>query len=95
MATERWSPGQPDERSQEVRTELLRRVIELQESMKDNSRITAEIHQAMFGLPGQEYMGFVPRTELRLDGLEKRFWAAAIGTIGALLGTAWQLLRRL
>lgn len=95
MGTDRWHPDQPDERNQDVRTELLRRVIELQEALKDNSALTAEIRQALFGLPGQEYMGFVPRMELRMNAVENKLWAGAIGTITALLGTAWSLIRRM
>lgn len=79
----------------ESETKVLESLDAIRNDLSEVKQSTGEIHQVLFGPRGQEYLGVIPQTERRIQDLEKRFWAAAIGTIGALLGTAWQLLRRL
>lgn len=78
MGTKYWHPEgneMPDPRSIENRDSLVQMVEEIR-------RDTGEIKVALFGLPEQPYMGFIPRVEntlldhgIRLTGLEKRVWA--------------------
>lgn len=100
MGTDFWYPEEGDrrdmgERRRAQREKVVDMLAEIRKDLKQNVTDTAEIKQALFGPKGQEYMGFIPQTEIRLQSVEKKIWTAAVGTIGALLGTAWQLLRRI
>lgn len=63
MGTERWYPGMNERRDGEVRNELL-------EAVEQIRRDTSEIKTALFGIPGQEYLAHIPRTERRLGELD-------------------------
>jgi len=69
-------------------------VTEIHQSTGELKRDTAEIKTALFGPESQPWMGFISRTELRLDKVETRMWAGLVGVISAMLGTAWHWIGR-
>jgi hypothetical protein len=50
---------------------------------------TKEMKTALFGPEGQPAMGFVQQTNDRLNTLEHRMWGAVVGTLSALVASAY------
>lgn len=65
---------------------------DMHERQAQHLEMTKEIKTALFGMPGQEYLGHVPRTEVRLASIESRAWKAIVGSLIALIGVVWQWL---
>lgn len=69
-------------------------LVEVHRDTGELKRGQDEIKTALFGPPGQEFMGFISRTEIRLHSLEQRMWGALVGVISAMIGTAWHWIGR-
>jgi hypothetical protein len=86
--TQYWHPGNPmdEQRNNESR----RTVAELVAAIDQR---TSRMETALFGPPGQEWMGCLSQTEIRLAAVEGRMWKAVVGTLVALAGVAWESLK--
>lgn len=74
--------------------EVLAKLESLGADLADVKTTTSDLHLTLMGPKEQRWLGWIPRIEVRVGDLEKRFWMAALGVISALIGTGWALLGR-
>ena len=82
---------EPTERREFDRT-VLAKLETLGADIAEVKTTTGDLHLTLMGPKEQRWLGWIPRIEVRVGDLEKRFWLAALGVISALIGTGWALL---
>lgn len=61
-----------ERRSEDTHNSLVKMVAEIREDVAEVKTTTGEVKVALFGLPGQEWMGHIPQTKVALEGHDKR-----------------------
>lgn len=83
-----------ERKTRESEKVILEALEDIRTKQADHIKATGEIQVALFGPPKQEWMGFIPRTEVRIDALEKRFWHMAVGVITTMAAAAYHWLAK-